>query len=95
MKYITDKRALTSREISAISEVKKTLHYTNETYNNDHIENVVRIVYNRSPKSDIDALVKAVYKHLKHRPSDVRKTKKSNIDIDEECETLLGRIKQF
>ena len=92
---ITNERALASRELSIISELKKTLRYTNEIYNNDHIENAVRIAYNRSPKSDIDSLVKAAYKHLKQHPSDERRTRKSNIDIDEEHETLLGKIKQF
>ena len=55
---ITSKRALTSREISAISKIKETLNYINQTYNNDHIENAVRIAYDRSPNSDIDTLVK-------------------------------------
>lgn len=89
---ITSERALTSREISAISKVKETLNYINQTYNNDHIENAVRIAYDRSPNSDIDTLVKAAYKHLTRRPSDERRTSRSILDIDEERETLLGRI---
>ena len=89
---ITNERALTSRELSIISELKKTLHYTNEIYNNDHIENAVKIACNRSPNADIDTLVKAAYRHLTKRPSDECRTSRSILDIDEERETLLGRI---
>lgn len=92
---ITSKRALTSREISAISKVKETLNYINQTYNNDHIENAVRIAYDRSPNSEIDTLVKAAYRHLTRRPSDERRTSRSILDIDEERETLLDELNKL
>ena len=92
MNFITNKIALTSRELSVISEANKTLYYTNERYINDHIENAVKIACNRSPNADIDTLVKAAYRHLTKRPSDECRTSRSILDIDEERETLLGRI---
>ena len=74
-----------------LKRIEQLLHYINQTYNNNHIENV-RIAYDRSPNSDIDTLVKAAYKHLTRRQSDERRTSRSILDIDEERETLLGRI---
>ena len=94
---ITNKegKGLTSKEMKVFDELKRIFIITNEIYNDDKITNAVRIASNRNPKADHNGLVKAAYKHLKQHQSDERRTRKSNIDIDEEHETLLGKIKQF
>ena len=87
-----EEKGLNSKEMKVFDELKRIFLITNEIYNDDKITNAVRIASNRNPKADHNGLVKAAYKHLTRRPSDERRTSRSILDIDEERETLLGRI---
>lgn len=89
---ITYEEGLSTKELKVINELKRLLTMTEEIYNDNKIENAVRIVSKRSPNKSEEDMIKAAYKHLNQNSSNKRKKTKATIDVDQERLYLFDSV---